>query len=91
MRDYPNVFVDLTILNSLAPIEAYEAELRRLIEDGFGSRILFGTDNLPPELILKRLMAVEWMSDEQRRNILHDNAVRFLRLERDPVVPGTRH
>ena len=80
MRDYPGVYVDLTILSSLAPAEVYAGELRWLINAGFADRIMFGTDNLPPEPILQRLAAMDWLTEPQRRNILYGNAARFLRL-----------
>lgn len=86
LRDYPSVYVDLTIVNSLAPPKVYAAELRRLIDAGFGDRIMFGTDNLPAELILDRLAAIDWLSDGQRRAILFENAARFLRVGTGPAA-----
>jgi uncharacterized protein len=80
LRDYSSVYVDLTILSSMAPPKVYAAEIRRLIDAGFGDRIMFGTDNLPPEPIIERLAAMSWMTRKQRRAILYDNAARFLRL-----------
>ena len=85
MRDYPWVYVDMTIVSSLAPSEVYAAELRKLVDAGFGDRIMFGTDNLPAKPILERLSAMEWLTDSQRRAILHDNAERFLRLGSEPA------
>ena len=81
LRDYPSVYLDMTIANSLVPAEAHERELRRLIDAGFGDRIMFGTDGQPAGPILRRLEAISWLTTEQRRAILYDNAARFLRLE----------
>ena len=81
LRDYPRVYLDMTILNSLSPAEAHERELRRLIDAGFGDRIMFGTDGQPAGPILRRLEAIGWLSVDQRRAILYDNAARFLRLD----------
>jgi len=80
LRDYPNIYVDLSISNSIMPIAQYEATLRRLIDAGFADRIMFASDNLPLAPILARLNAIEWVSDAQRRAILHDNAARFFRI-----------
>ncbi len=80
LRDYPSVHVDITILNFLAPPAALSSELRGLVEGGFGKRILFGTDDMPAAPILARFAAIDWLNAEQRRDILHDNAARFLRL-----------
>lgn len=86
LRDFPSVYLDMSILNSVAPPEAHEAELRRLIDAGFGDRILFGSDNLPVERITTRLNAIEWLSPQQRRAIYYDNAARFLRLDATTIA-----
>lgn len=81
LRDYPNVYVDLSITNSLAPIQAYEAALTRLIDAGFEDRIMLGSDNLPISLLLERLGQIEFLSEQQRRAMLYDNAADFLNLD----------
>lgn len=77
LTDYPNVYVDLSITNGAMPVPQYEATLAKLIEAGFGDRIMFGSDNLPIAAILERLRTMKWMSERQRRAILYDNAARF--------------
>jgi len=81
LRDYPNVFLDLSITNGGMAFEQYEATLRDLVDAGFGDRIMFGSDNLPLAPILSRLDRIEWLTAPQRRAILYDNAARFLRLD----------
>lgn len=81
LRDFPNVYVDLSITNSVMPLDQYEATLRRLIDAGFGDRIMFGSDNLPIAPILDRLNGVSWLSGAQKQAILHGNAERFFRLK----------
>ncbi|MEO1552447.1 MAG: amidohydrolase family protein [Pseudomonadota bacterium] len=81
LEDYPNVYVDLSITNSLAPIEAYQASLRRLIDAGFEDRIMTGSDNLPIALLLERLDQIEGLSARQIRLFLYENAADFLRLD----------
>lgn len=80
LRDYPNVYVDLSITNGAMPVGQYEAALAQLIQAGFGDRIMFGSDNLPIAPIVERLQAIAWLSDDQRRAILYDNAARFFGL-----------
>lgn len=80
LEDYPNVYVDLSITNGAMPIEQYEAALAKLIAAGFADRIMFGSDMVPVDTIIERMNAIEWLTPEQRRAILHDNAARFLRL-----------
>jgi uncharacterized protein len=81
LSDFPSVYVDLSILNSVAPAQAHAAVLKRLVDAGFGDRILFGSDKQPAALILRRLAEIDWLTPELRRSILYDNAARFLRLD----------
>ncbi|MCR9078363.1 MAG: amidohydrolase family protein [Hyphomonadaceae bacterium] len=83
LSDYPNVYLDLSITNSLLPIEVYENSLVRLIEAGFEDRVMLGSDNVPIALILERLEEIEIISDRQRAAILYENAAEFLDLDAD--------
>lgn len=77
LRDYPQVYVDLSITNGPIPIEQYDKSLRTLIDAGFADRIMMGTDNLPTGLVLGRLRSISWLTQEQRDAILFKNAERF--------------
>jgi len=81
LADYPNVYVEMSITNSLLPFDLYESGLTRLIDAGFEDRIMLGTDNVSLDTILDRLNRIESLSDEQRSAILYDNAARFLNLD----------
>ncbi len=83
---HPSVYVDLSILNSAVSGESHEAELRQLIDAGFGDRIMFGSDNRPLAPILRRLESIAWLTPKQRSAILYDNAARFLRLDKRTVA-----
>jgi predicted TIM-barrel fold metal-dependent hydrolase len=86
LKEYPTVYFDMSILNSVAPAETHEAELKRLINSGFGDRIMFGSDTSLAAPILRRLENVAWLTDKQRRAILYDNAARFLRLDAQTIA-----
>lgn len=83
LSDFPNVFLDLSITNSLLPIEIYEQSLLRLIEAGFGDRIMLGSDNVPIAVIIERLEQLDSITDQQRAAIFYENAAEFLELGRD--------
>jgi predicted TIM-barrel fold metal-dependent hydrolase len=59
--------------------------IERLVDAGFGDRVMFGTD----QLIWPKLMAysisiiqnADYLTPLQKRDILYNNAARFLRLE----------
>lgn len=80
LQDYPQVYVDLSITNGPIPFDQYDKSLRKLIDAGFGDRIMMGTDNLPLGLVLNRLRSIDWMSQAQRNAILYENATRFFQL-----------
>ena len=81
LKDYPSVYVEMSITNSMLPIDIYERGLTRLINAGFEDRIMLGTDNVSLDLILDRLHQLESLTDAQRSAILYDNAARFLDLD----------
>jgi len=81
MRDYSNVYADMSVLNSVGPRELHDASLRRLVEAGFADRILLGSDDQDYAPIIERIETAEFLTPEQRRGIYYDNAARFLRLD----------
>lgn len=85
LRDYQSVYVELSILNDARAGDRHEAELKRLIDAGFGSRIMFGSDTRPIGPILRRMEKIQWLSKQQRNAILYDNAARFLRLDQKTI------
>jgi predicted TIM-barrel fold metal-dependent hydrolase len=86
LKEHSTVYFDMSILNSVAPAETHEAELKRLIDSGFGDRIMFGSDTRPAAPILRRLENIAWLTEKQRRAILYDNAARFLRLDAQTIA-----
>jgi uncharacterized protein len=81
---HPNVYVDLAALQSPAimPRVAYYRHLRGLVDAGFGKRIMFGSD-FPDQTGpgIEAVLAADFLTAEQRADILCNNAVRFLRLD----------
>ncbi len=79
------VYVDLAGFIWSYPLEEINDYLRRLVQAGFGKRIMYGTDLLVwPKLIETSLGVIEnanYLSHEQKRDILFNNAVRFFRLD----------
>ena len=85
LYSYPQVYVDVAQNDWGFPRTYFHAQLRRLVEAGFGKRILFGSDQMIwPETIglaIKTINSADFLSDEQKRDILYNNAARFLRLD----------
>lgn len=82
---YPGLYVDTGMLHFLLPRAEYYDYLHDLVRAGFVDRIMFGSDLVIwPELIeegIKAINAAPFLSYEQKKAILHDNAVRFFKLD----------
>ena len=84
MYAHPQVYVDTGVLDYAFPRAEFHAYLRRLVDAGFGRRIMFGSDQmLWPDAIeaaIEGIESADFLTPEQKRDILYDNAARFLRL-----------
>jgi hypothetical protein len=82
---YPQVYVDTGVIDWLIPRKEFHVYLRRLVEAGYGKRIMFGSDNMAwPESIRLSVESIEpadFLTPEQKRDIFYNNAVRFFRLK----------
>ena len=69
---------------------AFYSYLRQIVDAGFGDRIMFGTDQgVWPELIERCIDAINeapFLTSGQRRDILYNNAARFLRIGKSEVA-----
>ncbi len=81
---HPQVHVDIGVIVYTQPRDAFYRYLQRIVEAGFLSRVMFGSDQMVwPESIERGVAVIEeasFLSDEQKRDILYNNAARFLRL-----------
>jgi uncharacterized protein len=80
---HPNVYVDLGALQAefMVPRASYFRYLRDLVEAGFGKRIVFGSD-FPNQVEpgIEAILATDFLTADQKADILCGNAARFLRL-----------
>jgi len=90
MNRYSNVYVDVSTITWLIPRSAFHYYLERLVIAGYGKRIMFGSDQmLWPETITMGIEAIEsasFLSEEEKRDILYNNAARFLKLSDDIII-----
>ena len=87
-HQHPQVSIDVAVLQFL-PRAEYYAYLKRLVDAGFGDRIMFGSDGGAAALRrgIDAIRQADFLTDAQKRSILYDNAARFLRLP--PTLPPT--
>ena len=81
LRDFPTVYVDMSVLNSVGPRALHDASLRRLVNAGLAGRIVLGSDDQDYAPILERIEGATFLTPEQRRGIYYDNAAQFLRMD----------
>jgi len=90
MYAHPQVYVDVGVIVYTQPRAAFYRYLRGISEAGFGNRVMFGSDQMVWPGVIERAIAVieeaPFLSAEQKRAVLYDNAARFLRLSEDEIA-----
>jgi hypothetical protein len=80
-----HVYVDVAGLIWSYPLKEVHGYIQRIVEAGFEDRVMFGTDQLVwPKLMVASISVIEgatYLTSEQKRDILYNNAARFLRLK----------
>jgi uncharacterized protein len=82
---YPQVYTDLGAIDWALPRPEFHAYLGALMRAGFGTRVMFGSDQMYwPEAIGMAVEAIDtatFLTPSEKRDIFYGNAVRFLQLE----------
>jgi predicted TIM-barrel fold metal-dependent hydrolase len=93
MGQYPQLYMDVAVIDWIDGAQGlprFHEFLRDMLAEGFGDRIMFGTDQmLWPDAIEAAVSAIEsadFLSHEQKRAILYNNAARFLRLSEEEMA-----
>ncbi|MBZ5536262.1 MAG: amidohydrolase family protein [Acidobacteriia bacterium] len=80
---HPQVYVDVGVISYALPRAEFDRFLQRIVEAGFSKRVMFGSDQMVwPAAIERAIEAIEsapFLTAAQRRDILYNNAARFLR------------
>lgn len=90
MWTYPQVHIDTGAISWALPRAEFHRYLQRIVESGFGKRVMFGSDQMNwPGTIERAIEGIEsatFLSAEQKRDILYNNAARFLRLSEADIA-----
>jgi predicted TIM-barrel fold metal-dependent hydrolase len=91
---HPQVYVDTGVIIFTQPRPAFYRYLQRLVEAGFAERVMFGSDQMVwPGVIERSIKVIEeapFLTRQQKRDILYNNAARFLRLTPGQIVAHRR-
>jgi predicted TIM-barrel fold metal-dependent hydrolase len=91
MNMFPDVYADI---GAMTWVGSYEREsvkdfLIRACKYGFSDRIMFGSDEMiwpgAISLAVEFIKNADFLTEEQKRDILYNNAARFLRLPEDQM------
>lgn len=88
---FPNVYVDISCMPWYCDYtkESLEDFLIKAVRYGFGDRIMFGSDEMTwPGAIglsIDYINNADFLTEKQKRDILYNNAVKFLRLTEDEI------
>lgn len=80
------VYVDVAgLIWSYPQVEVHQY-IKRLVQAGFGKRIIYGTDFMMWPRLFETSMGIiehaQYLSEEQKRDIMFNNAMRFFRMEK---------
>ncbi|MFC0589335.1 amidohydrolase family protein [Novosphingobium aquiterrae] len=91
---HPQVYLDTGVIVYTQPRPAFYRYLQALVEAGFGQRIMFGSDQMVwPETMERSIKVIEeapFLTRQQKRDILYNNAARFLRLDAETIARHKR-
>ncbi len=87
---HPQVYVDVGVIVYTQPRPAFYRFLRGIVEAGFGERVMFGSDQMVWPGTIERAIAIineaSFLTEGQKRDILYNNAARFLRLSETEIA-----
>ena len=95
LHSHPQVHVDVGLIVYALPRAAFYRYLSGIVEAGFGNRVMFGSDQMVWPGVIERAIAViqeaPFLDAQQKRDILYNNAARFLRLNEQEIARHHRH
>ncbi len=90
MAAYPGLYVDIGGMATFYPRPYFYGQLKQFVDAGFGKRVMYGSDSMIwPGVIEAGIAVIEEapvLTAAQKRDILYDNAARFLRLSEDDIA-----
>ena len=90
LYQHPQLHVDVGVIVYTQPRRAFYRYLQALVDAGFGQRVMFGSDQMVWPGVIERSINVineaPFLSAAQKRDILYNNAARFLRLSKEAMA-----
>ncbi len=94
MFAHPQVHVEVGVIVHIIPRPAFYRFLKGITDAGYGNRVMFGSDQMIwPGTIERGIQVIEeapFLDDQQKRDILYNNAARFLRFTDEEIAKHHR-
>jgi len=82
---YPQLYVDVGVIDWTRSRAEFHEYLRRIVDAGFGERVMFGSDQMvwtdAIGMAVEGIRSAKFLTAKQKRDIFYNNAARFFRLE----------
>ena len=95
MWAHPQVYAGVGLISFALPPDAFHYYLQRIVRAGFGNRVMFGSDQMVwPEALEAAIHTIEradYLSEQQKRDILYNNAARFFRFSEEEIARHHRN
>ena len=89
MYAHPQVHVEVGVIVHTVPRPAFYRFLRGITDAGFGNRVMYGSDQMVwPGTIERGIEVIEeapFLSALENRDILYNNAAKFLRFTEEEI------
>ena len=83
------MYVDIAVINWILPKKEFHYYLERLIDAGFGKRIMYGSDEMmwpqSMSISIENIRSASFLTDQQKEDIFYNNAAEFLRLSKEEI------
>src|SRR5688572_22749315 len=90
LYQHPQLHVDVGVIVYSQPRAAFYRYLQAIVEAGFINRVMFGSDQMVWPGVIERSIEVineaPFLNALQKRDILYNNAARFLRLPKEEIA-----
>lgn len=95
MNTYPQVYVDIAVINWVLPKKEFHFYLQRLVDAGLGSRIMYGSDEMmwpqSMSIAIENINSAPFLSEQQKQDIFYNNAAKFLQLSQEDIKRDKAH
>lgn len=81
MKEYPQIYCEISAVSMFLPKEVWEPNVKKLFSEGLGDRLMFASDYFGTvRKNIEIIYNLDWLSEEQKRDVFYNNAARFLEL-----------